>query len=32
MKDGVVKFTDKNKKLFNGTTRQAKVVSVESKK
>lgn len=32
MKDGVVKFTPKNKKLFNGTTRQAKVVSVESKK
>lgn len=28
MKDGVVKFTDKNKKLFNGTTRSAKVVSV----
>ena len=32
MKDGIVKFTAKNKKLFNGTTRQAKVVSVESKK
>jgi len=32
MKDGIVKFTDKNKKLFNGTTRKAKVVSVESKK
>ena len=29
MKDGVVKFTDKNKILFNGTRRAAKVVSVE---
>lgn len=32
MKDGVVKFTSKNKKLFNGTTRSAKVVSVEAAK
>jgi large subunit ribosomal protein L27 len=28
MKDGVVKFSSKTKKLFNGTTRDAKVVSV----
>lgn len=29
MKDGVVKFSSKSKKLFNGTRRMAKVVSVE---
>ena len=29
MKDGLVKFTTKSKKLFNGTRRLAKVVSVE---
>jgi large subunit ribosomal protein L27 len=28
MKDGVVSFASKSKKLFNGTRRQAKVVSV----
>jgi large subunit ribosomal protein L27 len=28
MKDGVVSFTSKSKKLFNGTRRSAKVVSV----
>lgn len=28
MKDGVVKFSTKNKKLFNGTQRVAKIVSV----
>ncbi|MCX6721119.1 MAG: 50S ribosomal protein L27 [Candidatus Staskawiczbacteria bacterium] len=32
MKDGVVKFSSKNKKLFNGTSRSAKVVSVEPAK
>lgn len=32
MKDGLVKFTSKSKKLFNGSRRMAKVVSVESKK
>ncbi|OGZ79385.1 MAG: 50S ribosomal protein L27 [Candidatus Staskawiczbacteria bacterium RIFOXYD2_FULL_37_9] len=32
MKDGVVKFVSKQKKLFNGTRRSAKVVSVESAK
>ncbi|MCX6722263.1 MAG: 50S ribosomal protein L27 [Candidatus Staskawiczbacteria bacterium] len=29
MKDGLVKFGSKSKKLFNGTRRVAKVVSVE---
>ena len=29
MKDGVVKFSSKTKRLFNGTSRKAKVVSVE---
>lgn len=29
MKDGVVRFTDKSKKLYDGSNRQAKVVSVE---
>ena len=29
MKDGVVKFTSKAKKIFNGSRRKAKVVSVE---
>ncbi len=29
MKDGVVKFSSKSKKLFNGSRRIAKVVSVE---
>ncbi len=29
MANGVVKFTSKTKKLFNGTRRTAKVVSVE---
>jgi len=29
MKDGTVKFSSKSKKLFNGTRRMAKVVSVE---
>ena len=29
MKDGVVKFGSKSKKLFNGTRRMAKIVSVE---
>lgn len=29
MKDGLVKFTTKSKKLFNGTRRLAKVVTVE---
>jgi len=29
MKDGLVKFSSKSKKLFNGTKRVAKVVSVE---
>ena len=29
MKDGVVKFSSKSKKLFNGLDRMAKVVSVE---
>lgn len=32
MKDGVVKFTTKSKKIFNGTQRVAKVVSVEIEK
>jgi len=32
MKDGVVSFKSKTKKLFNGTSRKAKVVSVEPKK
>jgi len=32
MKDGVVKFTSKSKKLFNGSRRMAKVVSVEPAK
>ena len=32
MKDGVVKFTNKNKKLYDGTRRVAKVVSVEPAK
>jgi large subunit ribosomal protein L27 len=32
MKDGVVSFASKAKKLFNGTRRQAKVVSVETAK
>jgi len=32
MKDGQVKFSSKSKKLFNGTRRIAKVVSVEPKK
>jgi len=31
MKDGIVKFSSKSKKLFNGTSRIAKVVSVETK-
>ncbi len=31
MKDGVVKFTSKNKKLYNGLRRKAKIVSVESR-
>lgn len=29
IKDGFVKFSSKSKKLFNGTQRMAKVVSVE---
>lgn len=29
MKDGVVKFSTRSKKLFNGTRRVAKIVSVE---
>ena len=29
MKDGVVKFGSKSKKLFNGARRMAKIVSVE---
>jgi len=29
MKDGFVKFSSKSKKLFNGSRRMAKVVSVE---
>ena len=29
MKDGVVKFTSKSKKLFNGSRRTAKMVSVD---
>lgn len=29
MKDGVVKFSSKTKRLFNGARRSAKVVSVE---
>lgn len=32
MKDGSVKFSSKSKKLFNGTRRLAKVVSVETVK
>jgi large subunit ribosomal protein L27 len=32
MADGSVKFTSKSKKLFNGTRRMAKVVSVEPAK
>ena len=32
MKDGVVKFSSKSKKLFNGSRRMAKVVSVELSK
>lgn len=32
MKDGVVRFSSKSKKLFNGQRRIAKVISVESKK
>jgi large subunit ribosomal protein L27 len=32
MKDGVVSFSSKIKKLFNGTRRSAKVVSVEPAK
>jgi large subunit ribosomal protein L27 len=32
MADGLVKYTSKSKKLFNGTRRLAKVVSVEPKK
>lgn len=32
MRDGVVKFSSKNKKLFNGTSRAAKVVSVITEK
>jgi len=32
MKDGLVKFSSKTKKLFNGTRRTAKVVSVEPAK
>jgi large subunit ribosomal protein L27 len=32
MKDGVVKFSSKMKKLFNGTSRAARVVSVEPAK
>ena len=32
MKDGVVKFSSKSKKIFNGSRRIAKIVSVESKK
>lgn len=31
MKDGVVKFSTKSKKLFNGLQRKAKVVSVVEK-
>ena len=31
MKDGVVKFASKNKKLYNGKRRKAKVVSVRSR-
>jgi len=31
MKDGVVSFATKNKKLFNGARRVAKVVSVKAK-
>ena len=32
MKNGVVKFSSKSKKLFNGTRRVAKVISVEESK
>jgi large subunit ribosomal protein L27 len=32
MKDGVVKFGSKTKKLFDGSRRTAKTVSVETKK
>ena len=32
MKNGLVRFTSKSKKLFNGARRMAKVVSVETKK
>ena len=32
MKDGVVKFSSKTKKHFDGSTRSAKVVSVETAK
>jgi len=32
MKDGFAKFSSKSKKLFNGTRRMAKVVSVELSK
>lgn len=32
MKDGVVKFSSKIKKLYNGLRRRAKVVSVQVKK
>jgi large subunit ribosomal protein L27 len=32
MKDGFVKFSSKSKKLFNGSRRMAKVVSVELSK
>lgn len=32
MKDGVVKFEDKTKKLYDGSRRSAKIVSVELSK
>ena len=32
MKDGFVKFSSKTKKLYDGSSRKAKVVSVEVKK
>ncbi len=32
MKDGLVKFSSKTKKVFNGTRRTAKIVSVENSK
>lgn len=31
MKDGVVSFSEKAKRLYNGKTRKAKIVSVKSK-